>query len=123
MIKRKSWSVGIILFLILAGFLWYQVVSSTDIAKVGQEEQNGVKIERPRIPPLSLPKLPEIEKKVVHSPSSPEQIKALKEADYSILRNTPCLCGCKLTLIKCRCPVALEQMKKMGIVLEDDVAS
>lgn len=114
---------GIALFLAVAGLLWYQVVSSTDVARVGQEEQSEIKIEPPEIPPFSLPGLPNIEeKKRTQSTLPPEQRKGLRETDYSILRNTPCVCGCKRTLAECRCSVALEEIRKMGIILEEEIA-
>lgn len=54
--KRKSWHVGIVLLLVLAGLMWFLVISVTDVARVGQEESGG-KIELPEIPSVSLPNL------------------------------------------------------------------
>ena len=48
---------GVILLLAGAGFLWYLVISFTDVAKVGQRTQSEVKVQRPEVPSVSLPNL------------------------------------------------------------------
>lgn len=55
--KRKIWYVGVILLLAGAGFLWYSVISFTDVAKVGQRTQSEIRVQRPEVPSVSLPNL------------------------------------------------------------------
>ena len=89
MSRRKGWIVGIAVVIPLAGFLYYQVFLSRDVAKVGKEE-SGIESEAPET-----------------------------GSDYSLAYKTPCICGeCTETLATCRCPTALEQIKRMGIIPE-----
>ena len=119
MSRRKGWIVGIAVVIPLAGFLCYQVFLSRDVARVGKEE-SGIESEAPEIAPFSSPRLPKMEEdQIIESPPFPDKTKNLTEFDYSLVGKTPCICGeCTETLAKCRCPTALEQMKRMGIIPE-----
>ncbi len=126
-----KWAWGIGIFLGSITLLWYAVFSLTGMLWWNSEIIPTKSLDPPKTPQIILPGLSSLNiEKALGEMRKSQKEKSLPDhpmegpvqlSDDPRLETVKCLCGCDVVLANCSCPVALKQIKELGIRIKGEI--